>query len=89
VTPTSNSNNEFNNSSVNGGMLNDWGDLMAPTLGLAWHHCLSVRLNMSVSSFNSEVVDDGLQHNKVICITKSPLSAQISVPFLIGPSGLV
>lgn len=85
------SNFNGNNSDRNdplGDRIRDIGGDYRPTLGPAWHHCVSTRLVMHVTRGGDGSNGDrgGV---KVVSLVKSPIAGHTQLPFEIREEGIV
>lgn len=81
-----------------GDRIKDLGGNYRPTLGPAWHHCVSTRLTMhmaraedwpGVGEFQGQVLGPGGEKAvRVVSLTKSPIAGPCQIPFEITASGV-
>lgn len=81
-----------------GDRIKDLGGNYRPTLGPAWHHCVSTRITMhmaraqdwpGVGEFQGQVQGPGgEQAVRVVSLTKSPIAGPCQIPFEITASGV-
>ena len=64
--------------------MKDVGGDYRPTLGPAWHHCVSTRLVMHVA--REGIPSSGL---KILSLAKSPIAGHTQIPFEVREEGIV
>ena len=67
-----------------GDRMKDMGGDYRPTLGPAWHHCVSTRLVMHVT--RGGMPSSGL---KILTLVKSPIAGHTQIPFEVREEGII